>query len=391
MIPGDINARLRSMLEAIVEPISPTRTISDDLPRMQPGQRFLALIERPLPDGSFRALVAGKSITLALPESVKSGDTLELQVTEQRGNTVHARPLLAGAGQATDLPRPTLSQAGQIISQLLTGRHGEARPLPLQQTSGVLTPSPGQAATLAPMLRQAISQSGMFYESHLRQWAEGKFPLSNLLKEPQGQLSSLSTGNSPATPQTGSQPPLPAQAPAEAPETASLKPPPGSNASALSETEQVRRQLQEANQPRPGPLESATKISPASRQIAEPLTPVVLQQLEALASNLLSWQGMVWPGMQLQWSVSDPDSESGQSSSDEEGQIWRSTLRVDLPNIGGVQARLLLGPQGLRIQLDTDNANTAQSMRAGQSSLIEALEAAGISLQQLTVSEHVSA
>lgn len=374
MIPGDLASRLRVMLETSVQPISVVHEIASELPRLQPGQRFTAQVQNPLPDGSFRALVAGQSIALSLPGSAKSGDILELVVTEQRGNTLHARqlpPQSATPDLADDLPRPVLSQAGQIISQLLTGRHGEARPLPLNQGMSLLPPNtPPQAATLAPVLQQALSQSGMFYESHLRQWVAGKRPLASLLQEPQSMLGPAD--NKPAEGRTlraegGLQPNRnPATLPenGESPESKTL--------------------------PAASPSGNEALKAPSGR-IADPLSPIVLQQLEAIASNQLSWQGQVWPGMQMQWSLLDPEHEGLSGGKDEEEFVWRSTLRVDLPHLGGVNARLLLGPQGLSVLIDTDSSRSAEQMRASQLQLQQALEAAGIPLRQLMVSENVRA
>jgi hypothetical protein len=43
-------------------------------------------------------------------------------------------------------------------------------------------PDPAQ---LAAQLRQAVAKSGLFYESHLAEWAEGKRSLAELMAEPQ--------------------------------------------------------------------------------------------------------------------------------------------------------------------------------------------------------------
>ncbi|MBZ0131676.1 MAG: flagellar hook-length control protein FliK, partial [Rhodocyclaceae bacterium] len=81
MIPSDLAARLRVLTESIVNPVSPIRGVNADLPELPVGQRFTARIESALPDGTFRALVAGRSLTLALPQQAKAGDTLDLVVT----------------------------------------------------------------------------------------------------------------------------------------------------------------------------------------------------------------------------------------------------------------------------------------------------------------------
>ena len=98
MIPSDLAARLRTLTEASffeTEPPVPglqrAREIQARLPELVPGQRFLATLQRTLPDGSFRAVVAGQQMTLALDGSAKAGDTLELEVTQLTPRTVFAR------------------------------------------------------------------------------------------------------------------------------------------------------------------------------------------------------------------------------------------------------------------------------------------------------------
>lgn len=51
-----------------------------------------------------------------------------------------------------------------------------------------LMATPGAAAAqVAQNLRDAVGSSGLFYESHVAEWAEGKRPLASLLLEPQMQ------------------------------------------------------------------------------------------------------------------------------------------------------------------------------------------------------------
>lgn len=52
---------------------------------------------------------------------------------------------------------------------------------------------PKTAADLVPVLKQALTESGMFYEAHQARWVAGEFPTENLKQEPQGKLSSAQT------------------------------------------------------------------------------------------------------------------------------------------------------------------------------------------------------
>ncbi|MCB1961478.1 MAG: flagellar hook-length control protein FliK, partial [Rhodocyclaceae bacterium] len=71
MIPGDLAARLRLLTEASffadeppIGPLQPSKGIAGQLPEYRPGDRFIAQIQKALPDGTFEALVDGKNIKL---------------------------------------------------------------------------------------------------------------------------------------------------------------------------------------------------------------------------------------------------------------------------------------------------------------------------------------
>ncbi|MDP5240681.1 flagellar hook-length control protein FliK [Uliginosibacterium sp. 31-16] len=396
MIPGDLAARLRTMLEASVQPLSVVHEIPGNLPRFETGERFTAQIQNPLPDGSFRALVAGKTITLALPDSAKSGDVMELVVSGRQGSAIIARQTGEAPQPALntgDTPRPVLSQTGQLISQLLTGRFGEPEPVPLARGVSLLPEAPAKAAELAPLLKQAISNSGLFYESHLRQWVEGKLPLSALQQEPQAQQAPLPDPSAPRPDNRVQQ-----ASPQPLPEEAGAKPLSKASTEAAIPAAQTKPattdEAAEAPPARPAQLEAFAEQagkSTTARNVAEPLMPVVQQQLEALATHQMSWQGQVWPGMQMQWDIIDPEQQSKPGAGDEESmRFWRSALRLQLPHMGDIQAQLVLGPQGLSVLIDTNSDASAQRMRAAQTELLNALEAAGVSVINMQVSEHAS-
>jgi len=211
MIPPDLVARLRMMVEADLlrpEPqvggVERIRPIPERLPEVLPGQVLRATIQRPLPDGTFQAVVAGRDLTLALDQPVKSGDTLELVVERQVGGTIYARlnegaaAAATGAGAAS--VRTQLSPTGELLRQVLTQPAPERLPLPADnaQTAPLLPAAPRSEADipkLAAALQGTLQRSGLFYESHLAQWAQGNYPLEALRAEPQNVL----TGREPAS------------------------------------------------------------------------------------------------------------------------------------------------------------------------------------------------
>ncbi|MBW3497905.1 flagellar hook-length control protein FliK [Janthinobacterium sp. NKUCC08_JDC] len=92
-------------------------------------------------------------------------------------------PALAG-----DTPAPELSTTARAISTVLSQAESvPGAPLSLVGKTPLMA-TPGAApAQVAQNLRDAVGSSGLFYESHVAEWAEGKRPLASLLLEPQMQ------------------------------------------------------------------------------------------------------------------------------------------------------------------------------------------------------------
>lgn len=124
LIPSDAGLSLKLQNEALLQPVARTPAIPSDLPDLQMGQRFAASIQEVLPDNTYRALVAGKNITLSLPESAKAGDMLELVVLDRTAKTVIAQlaqHAAQGGGEAAEpYQGATLSRAAQLIGTLQT-------------------------------------------------------------------------------------------------------------------------------------------------------------------------------------------------------------------------------------------------------------------------------
>ncbi len=231
MIPSDLAARLRLLNEASffntdppVAGLQRAREIQAQLPDLVPGQRFFATLQRTLPDGTFRAIVAGQQMTLSLNTAAKAGDTLELEVSQLTPRAVFARIVgaEAGASTATQSAQPSLSPTGRLISFLLTGQP-TPKPASLGANQPLLTAPPSTGAQLVPLLRQAVAQSGLFYESHQAEWVLGRRDTATLQREPQGGMSTgrpLPAPGSPATTASPAAAPSPASAPATAAQAA---------------------------------------------------------------------------------------------------------------------------------------------------------------------------
>ena len=127
--------------------------------------------------------------------TAKPGDSLELLLTESNGKLAFAvatRPEAEG-GKGNASTSATLSRTGQLISTLFSGTpeaKGRSQPVALNGNQPILNTPPGSEQDLLPMLKQAITQTSFFYESHQPEWVQGRLPKAALLQEPQGKLSS---------------------------------------------------------------------------------------------------------------------------------------------------------------------------------------------------------
>ena len=399
MIPADLAARLRLINEASffnTEPpvagLQRAREIQAQLPELVPGQRFFATLQRTLPDGTFRALVAGQQMTLSLNSAAKSGDTLELEVSQVTPRAVFARIVGAETAAAnTASAQPALSQTGRLISFLLTGQ-----PTPqaasLAGNQPLLNAPPTSATSLVPLLRQALGQSGLFYESHQAQWVLGKLDTAALLREPQGQQSApgVGAGAGAGQPGTGASTNAAGQAAtATASATPSTPAAPAAQAAATAaariaggadEAAQVDS-IRNAAALRAG-VEEAAPVR--TQPIPERLMPVVHQQLDALATQQYVWQGQAWPGQPIEWVIEDPQGEGSAEGEDTE-PTWNTTLRLTMPRLGGVEAQLHLTPAGVALRLRADDPATIRALDAGGAALASALEAANLKLTGLVV------
>lgn len=501
MIPSDLAARLRTLAEASffdseppVQGTARIREIQARLPQFLPGEKFTATLTRPLPDGTFQAIVAGRSYTLALAHTAKSGDTLELVVTRNTPNAIVAQlaPPPSATQAAAAAERPQLSATGRLISFLLTGQPAP-QPAALAGGRPLLNAPPAQGGTtLAPLLRQALSHSGLFYESHQSQWLSGKSDLATLLAEPQGRHgpartppdartaggaapaaaaqpvasgANLAAGarsasplpnlkgdagpmtdnrapradpspvaartvgaqaplgptgpgtaagagaaagqapqssaagsslpsqpgmtGSPASPQPGS---APGAAPFASPPDEAIDTPPAVREStaqtarpttpaqassvSASEANATRTSLPGASSP-----DAETSAVPSSRTptVPERLMPIVHQQLDSLATQHYVVHAQAWPGQSFEWEIDDPEQRQ-HGGDDDRDQTWRTTLRLSMPRLGGVEAQLHLTPAGLAVRVQATDSHTAAELEAARDLLEAALEAADIPL-----------
>lgn len=366
MIPADVASRLQVTSDAALRPVAATQEISDKLAGLVAGQKVLAEVQALLPNGTYRALINQRNITLALPFSAKAGDSLELQVTETDGKLAFAVLSRPGGEEkpAAESVSTTLSRTGQLISTLYSGTQeakGKAAALPL--TTPVAPAPPQSAEELVPLLKQAIGQSGMFYESHQAEWVEGRLPRTALLQEPQGKLSSPSAFAADPSPSR--------LAPQQSSQTVSdtitaLRP--GSETAASNTADAAKSIVTQPSQ---------------SPTIAPQLQSLVQQQLEAMATQNFVWQGPVWPGQDMRWEIDENATQGPQE--DETAPQWTTRLRMTLPRLGEIDARIQLRGNQITIAMSAGDDETRQRMRIDGESLRNQLDAAGLTLTSMGI------
>ena len=87
-----------------------------------------------------------------------------------------------------DTPAPELSSTARAISTVLSQAESvPGAPLSLVGKTSLMATPGTDPSQVAQNLRDAVGSSGLFYESHVAEWADGKRPLASLLLEPQMQ------------------------------------------------------------------------------------------------------------------------------------------------------------------------------------------------------------
>lgn len=292
--------------------------VPPSLARLIPGHQVKAEVLSQLANGRTLVRVAGEALALNLPYPPGPGTLLDLTFLGAQPRLTFA---LADARQSE--VKLDLSATGRWLTQPDTAKAAEGAPLP--RIDRLLEGLAADPARLAQRLREVVGRSGLFYESHLLEWATGRRPLADLLAEPQGTLSPLLRET--AEPET--RPPAP---PA---------PPPG-----------------------------------------DPRTlPLVKEQLALLADGQYLWRGEARQGEPLSWRIE----QDGGGRGDEAERGWSTSLELELPAMGPVSAELRLRGQELTLALEAADEERAALLRAHAGSLREALAACGIQLTAVEV------
>ena len=318
-------------------------------------------------------------------------------------------PLLADPSVPLDA-RPAAGPAASVASS--------SAALPASDVGAARAASDAPpVAALRAALAQAVSESGLFYESHLAQWLAGQRPLAALMREPQARLTAEPVQPAadaaqqdapdvldellaqrlplPAAARTAVQPGAPAPGGA-APHSLA----PAQNAPAV-----VRPSMASSAATTTDPLGdhpdlhwtparaelAAASADPQAQASAAPVhpaaVPIVRQQLDALATDQFRWAGEAWPGARLDWTI-EPDDSGGHASrgGDDAGDgiAWRTRLTLTLPSLGTVDAELVLNGAQLVARLRANSAG-ADRLTRHEAALRQRFEGSGLRLGGLSI------
>ncbi|WP_313619984.1 flagellar hook-length control protein FliK [Achromobacter sp.] len=305
-----------------------------------------------------------------------SADAQGGQQAGQSGGATPGQPAAAQPGQpgqpapsATAQPANTTATPGAALSTTATALPAgadaaAAKPAahPAGQAAGAKGPEAAAHASLAAggpsaralgqALRTALQTSGLFYESHLTDMVFGRTNPSTLQNEPQARLTRDTAAH--------------ANTQARGRADSSTAGRTGADASGSSTTT--------------GSSGSSTPGAPISG-IHQDLTVLVRQQLDVLANQTLNWQGEAWPGTPMEWEVErDPYGADRESAM----PTWATRVKLDLPRLGLVDARLNLAGDQIVLQLIAPHSAT--EINDSSDMLRSRLLAAGLTLSNLTVS-----
>ena len=316
MIPGDLAARFRMLTRPVSFRAnhrrpwrrSPCPGIRD---HPTPGQRIVARLQPPAPAPSS----PGSPAKSPWPAPVKAGDTLELVVSHVApGRCSPPRPADTPTPQRRQPPGPQPGRAPDQLSPHPVS-HPPQEPLASVANPWSSPPTAGTGAACSP----PDSAAG--------------HPERAVLQNPT----------------------RPAGSPGRS-DTAGLKRAPGRG----QPRPRFGRDPQHQQRHRPTPPAAATS-RPAADSPSPSRTPAAAGP-SATRRHRHPAHGVAGPGVaRADDGMGDRDPERDRAAAEDGAEAyWNTTLRLTLPGLGGVEARLHLTPAGVAMRLITDSADTTR-------------------------------
>lgn len=112
---------------------------------------------------------------------------------------------------------------------------------------------------------------------------------------------------------------------------------------------------------------------------------LVQRQLETLEQRQFVYNGLAWPGQQVQWQIQADDTQEREGDGKEEMRAWHTQLSLQLPQLGGLAARLRMVGNQVQLVFATESDEAGALIESHRLQLAGAMEAAGLSLASLLV------
>ncbi|MBU0688756.1 MAG: flagellar hook-length control protein FliK [Gammaproteobacteria bacterium] len=344
MLPADLLASTLARFAATDKPLVAAATDKQNPQnalKLEVGQQVQATVQAKVAADVFQVKVANQTIQLQMPAFVRSGDQVTLQV-------VSLQPRLSLSFAASSNPLSTSEQLGSTARLLSSLSQQPIRqdyvPPVRREPLWIGERTAPDTSKLAGRLQQSLNHSGLFYESHQAQWIAGTRTTPQLMQETQNLLR-----------------PQAAQA--------------GTAQSAVQPNN-----AQTTSNPTPTPLTMGGESSTRMPSIPEHLQPLVQQQMQALENKQVVWMGQAWQGQDMRWEVREEDARSGNDGDNQ--KQWTTELHLDLPNLGGVTARLSMNGNAVSLKFEVADDQTARTMEAASAQLIASLTAQGVPVLQ---------
>lgn len=221
----------------------------------------------------------------------------------------------------------SLSSTGKFITQILQAAPNQSEKLSIASQTPIVATAVElkDTSATASKLQHQISTSGLFYESHVAEWAQGKRPINDIKAEPQSQigLSDMAASN------------------------------------------------------------SATALNTVNKEMGQ----IIHQQLNVLEQNIVRWQGELFPGQKIEWEIKK-ESQGDRNQQEIESANWQSVVRFDLPNLGPVTAIINLQSSNLGLSLRAEQSTTVSALKDHASELAAAMQVAGSPLMSFVVNKN---
>ena len=339
----------------------------DRLTQVSIGKQFQAEILSRLEDGTFLVKIDIATARMALPEGSSVGDKISLTAI-----SATPRPTFL-LGDISESVAPSLSPAARLIGNVIQTAQEMNLPNTLVGKAPIVDSPDVPVPQLANAMQETVELSGLFYESHVAEWATGNRTQTALMQEPQAKMAEF------------------------APKIAS-----SSSNQAILENEALAVPASKTGHFPEPPIATSNEEANASPihgesshaqplQVSAETAHLINQQLNTLENNRVMWQGELWPGQQVEWEISEEKSGSQSGSSQEAiEKTWQSVLRMTFPNLGSVTATVLLSGNDVQVRLQAPS-ETAAALRAHGRELETALSETGTRLGFLAVNQNESA